>query len=428
MKYRSRLAFVVVLAAWGVLLFVDTPGRAQAPAAQAAPPRKKPLKHVLAWADVRNGYQHDSINHAIATLERLGWQSGDYETYIRTDSQLITRHPIKFGPNTGIATGEQFNVRNLDYFDAIFFFGVREIDLSPEQRADLLSFVSEGKGFVAAHSAITSFFSWPEFGEMLGGRFDEHPWGITDATVIVDDRKFPAMLRFPPGAVIHDEHYQLKDFSRDKMRVLAHLDPKKLDLQNPLVHRADGDFPIAWAKSYGKGRVFYSTLGHEPESWDNPVLQQMYFEAIRWSLGLVDGDTTPLPPPKPLPQGEGRDAVEKMCGGCHGLATSTGTYHTPLEWLGLVDLMRQQGAPGTDDEAELAGKFLAHHFGRVDINTAPVEELMRVLDLPQPMAAAIVDYRKKPGTFQSMDDLKRVPGLDYKRVEQKEGRITFPEG
>lgn len=154
----------------------------------------------------------------------------------------------------------------------------------------------------------------------------------------------------------------------------------------------------------------------------------MYFEAIRWSLGLVDGDTTPLAPPKPLPQGEGRDAVEKMCSGCHGIATSTGTYHTSLEWLGLIDLMRQQGAPGTDDEAEVAVKFLAHHFGRVDLNTAPVEEVVRVLELPQPMAAAIVDYRKKNGVFQSMDDLKKVPGLDYKLVEQKEGRITFPEG
>jgi type 1 glutamine amidotransferase len=51
---------------------------------------------------------------------------------------------------------------------------------------------------------------------------------------------------------------------------------------------------VAWAKSYGKGRVFYSTLGHLPESWDNPVVQRMYFEAIRWALRLSDGDATPV--------------------------------------------------------------------------------------------------------------------------------------
>jgi type 1 glutamine amidotransferase len=147
---------------------------------------------------------------------------------------------------------------------------------------------------VAALSGATAFFSWPEFGEMLGGRFDEHPWGITDATVVVDDAAFPAMAKFPTRSVFNDEHYQLKDFSRGKLRVLAHLDASKLDLKAPLVHRKDADFPVAWAKTYGKGRVFYSTLGHADTSWDNPAIQQMYFQAIRWTLGLVPGDATPL--------------------------------------------------------------------------------------------------------------------------------------
>ena len=406
---------------------VPVAAQSQPPSAAVIPPaRKVPKKHVLAWADVRNGYQHEAINHAMATIERLGWESGEYDTYIRTDSQLITKRPVTFSTATGIATGEQFLVRDLNYFDAIFFFGVREIDLTPEQRVDLLSFVREGKGFVAAHSAITSFFSWPEFGEMLGGRFDEHPWGIVDATVIVDDHKFPAMQSFRPGSVLHDEHYQLKEFSRDKMRVLAHLDPAKLDLTRPLVHRTDGDFPVAWAKTYGKGRVFYSTLGHDPGLWDTPTLQQMYFQAIRWSLGLVEGDSSPLPRPKPLPQGEGRQATEKMCSGCHGLATSTATYRTKLEWMGLVDLMRQQGAPGTEDEAEAASAYLAHHFGRANINTASVEELVRILEIPQSAAAAIVAARVPGKPFRMMDDLKKIPGLDFALIEAKEGRIEFP--
>ena len=251
-------------------------------------------KHVLAWADVRNGYQHEAISHALATIERLGHDSGVYDTYIRTDSQPITKQPITFKTGTGIATGEQFLAHNLDYYDAIFFFGVREIDLTSQQKADLLSFVrDDGKGFVAAHSASTAFFSWPEFGEMLGGRFDEHPWGIADATVVVDDPVFPAMRSFPRVSVRSDEHYQLKEFSRDRVRVLAHLDAAKLDLTRPLVHRTDGDFPVAWAHTYGKGRVFYSTLGHPVESWDDPVLQQMYYDALRWAMGLVPGDAAP---------------------------------------------------------------------------------------------------------------------------------------
>ena len=136
---------------------------------------------------------------------------------------------------------------------------------------------------------------------MLGGRFDEHPWDIVEARALVDDRTFPATRHLPPSFVIQDEHYQIKGFSRDRMRILARLDPSSLDMKKPLVHRTDGDFSIAWAKSYGKGRVFYSTLGHDPEMWDNLMVYQMYIEGMKWALGLVPGRTTPLPRPNTTP-------------------------------------------------------------------------------------------------------------------------------
>ena len=275
---RTRLHLATALALWcaGTSMVAT---QLQRPAPKTFP------RHVLAWADVRNGYQHDAITHALSTIERLGWESGLYDTVIRTDSQPITKQQILFKTGTGIATGEQFLARNLNYFDAIFFFGVREIDLTPQQRADLLSFVhDDGKGFVATHSAATAFFSWPEFGEMLGARFDEHPWGITDATVIVENTRSPIVAHLPARFVVNDEHYQLKDFARDKLNVLARLDPTTLDLKAPLVHRTDGDFPAAFTKTYGKGRVFYSTLGHSRELWDTAWMQTMYFEALKWVM------------------------------------------------------------------------------------------------------------------------------------------------
>ena len=66
---------------------------------------------------------------------------------------------------------------------------------------------------------------------------------------------------------------------------------------NPRLHRTDGDLPLAWARTYGKGRVFYSSLGHATETWDNRDVAQMYFEALKWALGLVPGDATPRPMP-----------------------------------------------------------------------------------------------------------------------------------
>jgi type 1 glutamine amidotransferase len=106
------------------------------------------------------------------------------------------------------------------------------------------------------------------------------------------------MQQWPRSFVLNDEIYQLKDYSRDKVRVLMRLDQGKLDLSNPKVHRTDHDFAVTWAKMYGKGRVYYSTLGHVKENWDNPKLQQMYTEAIKWAMGLVNADTTPRPLPK----------------------------------------------------------------------------------------------------------------------------------
>ena len=89
--------------------------------------------------------------------------------------------------------------------------------------------------------------------------------------------------------------YQIRNYSRAKLRVLLRLDADKLDLTNKNVHRTDRDFAVAWAKMYGKGRVFYSTLGHAVENWDRPDVRKMYFEAVKWAMKLEDADVTPRP-------------------------------------------------------------------------------------------------------------------------------------
>lgn len=242
-------------------------------------------KKLLAIGEVK-GFEHDSVSHALATIERLGRESGLYDTYIRTDTELITKQKL------------EKNAKNLDYFDAVFFYTTGELDMNDRQKKDLLAFVhDDGKGFIGGHSAIDTFYTWPAYGEMTGGYFDQHPWGVFEAPVIVEDPNFPAMKAFPHEFVIRDEIYQAKDFSRDRVRVLARLDPNKIDLTNPRVHRTDKDFAVAWVREYGKGRVFYSTFGHPEQSWDRPDVQKMYLEAIKWAMGLTQGDATPRPLP-----------------------------------------------------------------------------------------------------------------------------------
>jgi type 1 glutamine amidotransferase len=249
----------------------------------------------LIWADTRNGIAQHDIAHAIAVIEELGYKSGAYDSYIRTDSNIISRRPK-------MTTGEPASGGpSLCNVDAIFFLGHREIEMDAQQKADLLWFVHDaGKGFIAAHTGTTAFMqSWPEFGEMLGGRFDEHPWGTIEAPVIVTDQKFPGMAQFGPVFKIKEEFYQTKDFSPDKSRVLMRLDTTMLDNTRKGVQAADYPYPLVWARNYGKGRVYYSAFGHSPATWDDSRLQEMYLQAIRWGMGLADGDATPIPMPAP---------------------------------------------------------------------------------------------------------------------------------
>jgi type 1 glutamine amidotransferase len=258
-------------------------------AAQTAPPAKKRL---LAIGEEK-GYRHEAVSHALATIERLGRESGLWDTTIRTDTEALTKKKL------------EYNAPNLNNFDAVLFYTGGTLEMDDRQKADFLSFVhDDGKGFIGVHSAAITFTEWPEYGEMIGGWFDQHPWMTFNAPIINEDPSFPAVRHFPSAFVKYDEIYQPKSWSRDNVNVLLSLDPSKLNYENnPRVHRTDHDFAVAWSKMYGKGRVFYSTLGHTEESWTDPDVRKMYFEAIKWTLGLTEGSTASHPRPAAAAQG-----------------------------------------------------------------------------------------------------------------------------
>ena len=288
----TRLRVLSGLCALVLIALTVSPLAQQPRAGRQERPRTR--KVVLAWADTRNGQsQHESVSHALAVVERLGYDSGLYDTFIRTDSHIAAMDPKK-------TTGEPASGGpNLRMADAIFFLGHRDVPIDEQQKDDLLKFVrDDGKGLVAAHIALTAFDSWPAFGELLGGRYDGHPWGTATGTVVNEAPDFPATKHFPASFTFHDEFYQPKEFSSDKARVLLSLDVAKMPANAN--YRGKGNMPLAWAKNYGKGRVFYSSFGHDASTWDNRDVGQMYLEALKWALHLTEGDTTP----RALPTGQ----------------------------------------------------------------------------------------------------------------------------
>ena len=256
-----------------------------APAAPAAPAPKR----VLAWADSRNGKaQHDYVSYALAQLQKMGHDSKAYDVIIRTDSDIISFHPMMTDGKTPASGGP-----SLCNIDAIIFAGHRNVPLSEQQKKDLIKAVHErGVGFVTLFIGLLPNDDFPEMANILGAHsgvdgVDVHdPWS-GGSTVINEEpnspftKPFSASWTSTNGAVYQPELYDRKDID-----VLLRKDLSKLS-SNPKYTRTDGDYPAAWVKMYGKGKVFVSTLGNSEPLWDNPDLLKMYDQAIKWSIGDV---------------------------------------------------------------------------------------------------------------------------------------------
>ena len=183
----------------------------------APPPHAKQihLKHILVVGETK-GWEHESVSDGMAAIYNMGHESGLWDATLRTDTELITKKDL----------GR--NAKNLEYFDALVFVSTTgELDLDDSQKKDMMSFIKDdGKGFVGVHAALDTNYKWPEYGEMIGGWFDEHPWFTFNAPIVNEDPDFPAVRHFPKAFVKYDEIYQPKQWSRDKVNVLLSLDPQ----------------------------------------------------------------------------------------------------------------------------------------------------------------------------------------------------------
>jgi type 1 glutamine amidotransferase len=274
-----------------LLFLLPLASAAQIAAPAAAKPSPTAVKRVLVIGAVgAEGFEHDTITDAMAAVYNMGHDSGLWEATLRTDAELISKAP------------KGRNAKGLNTFDCIVYASAAgDLPLTDDQKRDLLAFVhDDGKCFIGIHASLTAGYSWPEFGKLQGGYFDQHPWDTFDAPIRNEQPDFPAVRHFPKQFSKVDEIYQPKDWSRSDVNVLLSIDPSRWSFPaSSRLHRTDKDFAIAWVKMYGKGRVFYSSLGHTHASWQDPDVRTMYFEAIKWGLGMTEGTTTSHPAPKP---------------------------------------------------------------------------------------------------------------------------------
>ena len=132
-----------------------------------------------------------------------------------------------------------------------------------------------------------------------------------------------------------------------------------------------------------------------------------------------------------LPPGPGKVTTEKVCGACHGAELMIGRQESRETWGAIVDDMMQRGAQGTQDELYEVVEYLSTNFSKtspvtkVNVNQLTAKDLEKVLRLPEAQAAAIVKYRDENGSFKSVDELAKVPGVDAAKIASSKNRLAF---
>lgn len=217
------------------------------------------------------GFHHASTEHSEEVLKLLGQQSGAFQVDVTADA-------------TGTLTKQ-----NLARYAAVAFFASGEPAMSVQQKADFLAWVRAGHGVACFHAGCTDqWFTWPAFHVMIGASFDNHPWKAGSTLwVRNEDPKFPSQTQWPAEFQWTDEFYEFPDLVRADVHPLLSLDPNKLDMTVAGIHRTDKDFISAWVKSYGRGRVFVTALGHADATWDNPAFRRQVEMGVRWADGEI---------------------------------------------------------------------------------------------------------------------------------------------
>jgi len=277
---------------------------------------------------VTTGFRHSSIPVAEKVLRQMAAESGRFTVDFVRQPEGMTGAPgrPRLGPKgendpkyqaalqkfavdqkayqeiwipKAAAELKQLSPANLKNYDAVLFASTTG-DLPLPDKRGFVDWIAAGKAFIGVHAAADTFHAFPPFIAMIGGEFRTH-----GAQVSVDclnqDPAHAACKPLPKVWTVFDEIYQFKNFERARVHGLLTLDRHPND-------KSPGDYPVAWCKEFGQGRVFYTSLGHREDVWDpvhtekgvrkNPAddaerFQKHLLGGILWALGLAPGSAKP---------------------------------------------------------------------------------------------------------------------------------------
>jgi type 1 glutamine amidotransferase/sugar phosphate isomerase/epimerase len=248
---------------------------------------KKPRKLLVLDLNVAYG-GHRSIPAENYAIEQMGKKTGAYEAIFDNNLDNLKYPKIK------------------DYDAILLNNTVGMIFVDPEVRAGLLRFVQEGGGLAGNHGTSHASMDWPEFSDMIGVRRGVHRANTEKCWIKVDDPNSPITAPFNgQDFEYQDEFFRFPNppYSRSKLHVLLSIDVAKTDMNQGRVFvagsnvsRPDADYAVSWIRDYGKGRVFFTILGHNPTLLESPQLAKFFLGGMQFILGDLNATATPSGP------------------------------------------------------------------------------------------------------------------------------------
>jgi type 1 glutamine amidotransferase len=250
----SQPAVVAAVVAILVLSGCGRHGREPAPAAG----QTRDTLSVLVFTRT-TGFRHASIDDGVAAIRRLGAANGF--------TVEATEDPTRIEEDA------------LGRFQVVVFLSSTGEPLDPTQQEALKRWVERGGGWVGVHAAADAMYDWPWYGDLVGAWFRRHP-SVQRATVRITDRNHPSTRSLPAAWTRTDEWSDFRDNPRGRVRVLAVVDESS--------YQGGGmgaDHPVSWCHQPGRGRSWYTALGHTRESWSEPLFLAHILGGIRWAAG-----------------------------------------------------------------------------------------------------------------------------------------------
>lgn len=238
-----------------------------------------------------NGFRHASIVTGKLALTEMGEKTGAYETVVSDELSNFEKDKIgEFDAICFLSTTmnpfSPFKDELLKMSDAE---KAAAVELEMRLKENLMAYVKGGGGFIGIHAATDTFYEWAEYGQMINGYFNGHPWGAgSSVNIYVEPGKEEHPLAEMFGGErleFKEEIYQFKDpYDSAKVEMLLRLDPEKSEKVSGM-NRKDNDYGVAWARNWEKGRIFYCSLGHNHEIYWHPKVLRHYLAGIQWAMG-----------------------------------------------------------------------------------------------------------------------------------------------